>query len=300
MSRGQSVPLISPHDSLSHCGLTRIGLLASWIPHCDLRRIYTAVQIQKSFTLNDFLSWGVYPSLFFEMFNLMPWGLADAGGIQQRRKAWAIWYLLLFLIGGKKKKTNWVQGSLHALGPLLSRNELRKLLSVRMDLIGMVLRSLLLGESKAERAWERQSTSKCLLRQMTGRRVLMVMIELSGGWRNCQIRMQQFPITRRVSSQRDTPWGNMLTSFVLVLNFMFWTLSAWWNSAWEWRLIRPIVLLFVVMWNINTIRLVSLHGMENSPVDVKQLLFKLKQKLLSLYRPVYLQPLCINSSAGFL
>lgn len=81
-------------------------------------------------------------------------GLTDAGGVQQRRKSMS--YLVFVTFSHRKKKKqknpNWVQGSLHALGPLLSRNELRKLLSVRMNLIGMVLRSLLLGESKAERA----------------------------------------------------------------------------------------------------------------------------------------------------
>lgn len=41
-------------------------------------------------------------------------------------------------------------------------------------------------------------------------------VELSMGWRNCQIRMQQFPFTPWVSSQCDTPWRNLRPSCILV------------------------------------------------------------------------------------
>lgn len=44
---------------------------------------------------------------------------------------------------------------------------------------------------------------ECWMRRTRGRRSLMLMAELSEGWRNCQIRMQQFPFTPRVSSQWD-------------------------------------------------------------------------------------------------
>lgn len=161
------------HDSPLHCRITRIGLVALWIPHCDLH--------SHCSHLHSCPNTGVFPvkwlsflgSLlvsFFEVFNLMPQSCTKAGGAYRVFNiSWKHKILFLYLLLSHRKTRAGCKVQYTPVVPccpeMNSGNCFQwewTILNNR-DLTGMVLRpcsldvqSLLLGGSGTKRAWEKQ------------------------------------------------------------------------------------------------------------------------------------------------
>lgn len=163
------------HESPSHCRITRIGLVASRIPPrwpaLTLQPFTQLSKYRSLFTLNDFVSCGVS---LFEIFNLMPHSYKLQGGwrcvrsLQRLLKTSNI-VVVFVTFSSEKKPELCARFTTRPWSPVVQKwtQEIAFSESEPYVMRGtsaawccssalLYVQSLLLGESEAERAWEKQ------------------------------------------------------------------------------------------------------------------------------------------------